>query len=275
MTAEQGTRLFDDLWALPEEPVGPHVADEAFMQYALERLSHDDVQSVDVHLASCLDCTTIMCQLLDVADAWRSQQGQQGRASLQAYIRTALLTVRQQLVVTRVLVCTAIALARTRKGWGFATDTVFEHWVIEDFICVLSEDAQGFVFSVDTTNATYQERLIRFALGDAETGEEHLAELLVLHPDPIEEGHFVASARLDDVTLPTHCQPRLAVVAVSSVQPQVVEMMLRAVSAAHEERDRQAWDIWAQRAVQAQHLPQEVAEAIRQRANRGVGHAQG
>jgi hypothetical protein len=275
MTAEQGTRLFEDLWALPEEPVGPHVSDEAFMQYALQRLSRDDVQSVDVHLASCLDCTTIMCQLLDVADAWRAQQAQQGRASLQAYIRTALLTVRQQLVVTRVLVCTAIALAKVRKGWGFTTDNLFEHWAIEDFICVLSEDAQGFVFAVDTKNAAYQDMLIRFALGDAETGEEHIAGLLVLHPDPIEEDHFVASARLDDVTLPTYCQPRLAVVALSTVQPQVVEMMLSAVSAAHEERDRQAWGVWAQRAVQAQRLPHEVAEAIRQRVNREVGNAQG
>ncbi len=266
MTAEQGTRLFEDLWALPTEPVGTHLSDDAFMDYALQRLNHDDVESLDAHLALCLDCTTTMCQLLDVADAWRSQQAQQGRAGMQEYVHIALITVQQQLEVIRVLVCTAIALTRTRKGWGFDTDKLLEHWTVEDFICVLSEDTKGFVFSVDTKNAAYQDALVRFALGDAETGEVHIAGLLVLHPDPLDEGHFVASARLDDVTLPTHCQPRLAMVELPAVQPQVVEMVLTAVSAANEASDRQAWCAWAQREVQAHHLSQEVAEAIRQRA---------
>lgn len=267
MTAEQGTRLFEDLWALPVEPVGTHLSDEAFMNYALQRLNHDDVESLDAHLASCLDCTTTMCQLLDVADAWRGQQTQQGRAGIQEYVRTALVTVHQQLVVTRVLVCTAVALARIRKGVGFDTDKLLEDWTTEDFICVLSEDTQGFVFSVDTKAAAYNDALVRFALGDAETGEERVAGLLVLHPSLVNKEHYVASVRLDDeVTLPKHCQPRLAVVEMPSVQPQVVEMVLTAVSAANTEVDRQAWGAWAQREAQAQRLPQEVAEAIRQRA---------
>ena len=267
MTAEQGTRLFEDLWAIPAQPVGPHLSAEAFMQYAFQGLSPDDVGSLDVHLASCLDCTTTMCQLLDVADAWRSQQAQQGRASLQEYVRTALETAQQRLVVTRVLVCIAIALPRVRKGIGLDADTLLEDWTTEDFSCVLAEDRQGFVFSVDTMNATYNYALVRFALGDAETGKEHGAGLLVLHPSLVNKDHYVASTRLDsEGTLPKLCQPRLAVVTLPTVQPQCVEMLLAAVSAAHTEVDRQAWWTWAQRETQNQSLPQEVAEAIRQRA---------
>ena len=60
---------------------------------------------------------------------------------------------------------------------GFGTDKLLEHWAIEDFVCVLSEDTQGFVFSVDTKNAAYQDALVRFALGDAEDEQTCLKNL--------------------------------------------------------------------------------------------------
>ena len=152
-------------------------------------------------MASCLDCTTKLCSLLDVADAWRSQQGQHERAALQEYIRTALVTVQQRLVVTRVLVGTAIVLSKRRKGLELHTGSTLEFWTLEDCVCVLSEDLQGFILSVDTKNAAYNEALVRFSLVEAESGEEHVAGLLLLHPHPLDDSHFVASARLEDVTL--------------------------------------------------------------------------
>jgi hypothetical protein len=159
-------------------------------------------------------------------------------------------------------------LSRVRtRGAHFKTgEKLFHDWTSEEGItCVLSEEERGLVFTVDTTGQSHNGLLVRFALADGETGDECATGLLVLHLDPFNEGHYVASARLDDeVVLPENCQPRLDFVELGSAQSPVGEVLLNAVSSADEDADRKAWRDWAKREESAGRLSKELVEAIRQ-----------
>jgi hypothetical protein len=164
----------------------------------------------------------------------------------------------------------ACRLSRTHfQGADFKTDEkFFQDWTSEEGITgVLSEGERGLVFTVDTTDPSRNGSLVRFALADGETGDEYAVGLLVLNPDPFNEGHYVASARFNsDVTLPKNCQPHLDFVRLESTQSPDYDALLEAVSAADEDADRRAWSDWAQREAETGRLSQEKAEEICQQA---------
>lgn len=269
ITAQKVDELMALFRAMPTEPIGAHLSDEEFIGYAMQTLRQEDVSRIDEHLATCPDCTVEVERLLEGAEAWSGEQGEQRLARLRDRMYETLpeSPTLLGLQVIAAIAFTAKRLAHTqRQGPRFkTTGKLFQYWLHADLTCVLSEDVHSLVFSVDTTDASYDKALTRFALVDADTAEEHVAGLLVLHPDPINEGRYIASARLDDdVRLPEHCQPQLAFVALDGTQPLDREVLLTAVSAATKAADRQAWCTWAQQEVKAGRLPHDVAEAIRQ-----------
>jgi hypothetical protein len=266
VTEEQTDRLLADVLSLPSEPIGAHLSDDEFIGYAMETPTESDVDHIDEHLASCADCTVELERFLEAADAWQGEVGEQRLNHMRESLLTALNLARTQLwlQVVGVIVFSAVHLARTRRqGLRFQADTLYQHWVDDEVTCILSEDEESFVFSVDTTDERYHEVLLRFALSDARTGDEYVDGLLILHPDLLNAGHYVASARLDtQATLPEQCQPRLARVTLEASQPLDDDTVLAAVASSYEEADRQAWHAWAQREAEAGHLSQTVAGAI-------------
>lgn len=269
VAGEQIDRLLEDVLNLPTTPIGEHMSDDECVGYVLGTLAARDIDQIDEHLLSCFDCTAVMERLLAAADAWQGEAAAQQLLHTRESLRTTLHLARTQLwwQVVGVVVFSAAHLARTRRqGMRFQADTLYQHWVSDELTCILAEDAEGFVFSVDTTDDQYADVVLRFALADAAMDEERVSGLLAMHPDPLNTGHYVAAARLTpDVTLPELCQPRLARLNLDASQPFNEETLSAAVAASYEEMDRQAWRDWAQREADAGRLPPAMAEAISRR----------
>ncbi|MGE0821746.1 MAG: hypothetical protein AB7G75_11000 [Candidatus Binatia bacterium] len=149
-----------------------------------------------------------------------------------------------------------------RVQYRTKSSRLYQDWRDQDgFSCILSEDKQSFLFTVDTTEASHNGAVVHFALVEHDTQEERASGLLVLHPDPVAEGRYVASVRLgEEVILPEQCQPRLKIVARGT--PFNPDELSTAVHAARDEADLQAWHEWAKQEEQAGRLPSEVAATI-------------
>ena len=266
VTPAQAERLLTDVINLSEEPGTPHLSPDDLIQYAMETLPEDDIELMDQHLMACTSCTIILERLLDAAAVWQTDDGRDRLADLQGRLGMAVTLARTLLwvQVVNVVVFTAAHLSRTRRqGMHFQSSSLFQHWVHEDMTCVLSEEDQAFVFSVDTTDPQWESGLVAFALEDADTGEDYGTGLVALYPDSFNDGHFIGATQLrDDVVLPEQCQPRLARVVLDVSDAENHNALLDAAGAAYEPADVQAWKSWAQRAVEAGSLTPEVASAI-------------
>jgi len=88
VTRNQAGSLLKSLSAQPVEPVGSHLSDDEFIDYALESLGADEVRRVDEHLESCSDCAASMGELLEAAEAWRGARGKERLAGLRGRLRS-------------------------------------------------------------------------------------------------------------------------------------------------------------------------------------------
>lgn len=82
VTAKKIDELMTLFRAMPAEPVGAHLSDDEFIGYATEALSTEEMQRIDEHLASCLDCTVEIERLLETSKVWQGEQGKQRLAAL-------------------------------------------------------------------------------------------------------------------------------------------------------------------------------------------------
>lgn len=257
VTVNQLKKFIGDVTAVPTEPVGEHLSDDEAIGYTMEMLTAEEAQRVDTHVASCPECAEVVETLCEAHERQKVKH-------LEA--RRLILHQMDWLCVIANVAFRAYRLSRVRtRGTHFrAGERLFQDWTSEEGItCVLSEEEHGLVFTVDTTDQYRSGSLIRFALADEKMGDEYAAGLLVLHPDPSNEGHYVASARLaDDVVLPENCQPRLDFVELVRTQSPDREALLNAASSAAEDADRKAWRDWARREESAERLSKELVEAI-------------
>lgn len=249
-----------------------HLTEDELGTYCDGRLDEITFARANAHLKLCLICERRLAILQEDKEAVAHEEVTADDIALVDQLlphRPSRDAVRMlvQLHVLAFITFAAMRLARTR--WGrpkfWAGAKLYASWPREAGAkCILSEDERGFVFTVDTIDASQNGTLLRFTLVDQDTKEKHVMGLLVLHPDPLNEGHYVASARLpDDVTLPEHCQPCLdTVVNLNVVQPSDLDVLRVMVSAAAEEADRQAWREWVERERRAGRLAKAVADAI-------------
>lgn len=86
--AEQAKRLLTDLHALPTQPIGDHLSDEACSRYAAETMTAAEIELADQHLATCPECATRLEKLLDAFQGWEGEQGTQRLADLRAKMLT-------------------------------------------------------------------------------------------------------------------------------------------------------------------------------------------
>jgi anti-sigma factor RsiW len=80
--ANQLNSLIGDVRAVPAEPVGYHLSDDQFIDYAAETLTPEEVQQTDQHLASCPDCAEEMERFVAASEVWRGEPGKQRLAAL-------------------------------------------------------------------------------------------------------------------------------------------------------------------------------------------------
>jgi hypothetical protein len=84
LTTEQVHHLASDLRGMPDAPVGEHLSDDEFVDYAAEMLDSEQIGRIDQHMESCPACTDAMLPLVDAAEAWRGEHGRQRLAALRA-----------------------------------------------------------------------------------------------------------------------------------------------------------------------------------------------
>lgn len=88
VTTNQLDKLIAEIRALPGKPVGDHLfSDDEFISYAMETLEPQQIERIDAHLASCPECATEMERLVEAAEVWRGEQGEQRLAALWARAR--------------------------------------------------------------------------------------------------------------------------------------------------------------------------------------------
>lgn len=76
LNAKGWQRLMGDLRGLPAEPVGPHLADDEFVDYATGGPAAEASGRMEAHLASCARCAAEVERLLVASEAWRRAEGQ-------------------------------------------------------------------------------------------------------------------------------------------------------------------------------------------------------
>jgi hypothetical protein len=73
VTTKQVNKLIADLRALPDRPVGAHLSDDEFIDYTMETLEPPEIERLDTHLASCMDCVAEMERLVGAAEIWAKE----------------------------------------------------------------------------------------------------------------------------------------------------------------------------------------------------------
>lgn len=73
ITAEQAEKLIANLRALPDRPIGEHLSDDDFVDYAMEALEPPEIERLDTHLASCMECVAEMERLVAAAEIWATE----------------------------------------------------------------------------------------------------------------------------------------------------------------------------------------------------------
>lgn len=117
-TSRQVDGLLHDVRDLPAEPVGAHLQDDEFDEYAAETLGPDDVARIDAHLESCAECVERMEHLLTVSEAWGGASGDARLSALSHRILEArksrewlMDTLREWAAAWRFPIAPAVALA--------------------------------------------------------------------------------------------------------------------------------------------------------------------
>lgn len=91
--ASQVDRLIEGLRNLPSKPVGDHLRelpDDQVVDYMMETLASEDVDRIDIHLASCPECNEEMLWLLEESQAWRGTRGEQRLTAFRERVRKAI-----------------------------------------------------------------------------------------------------------------------------------------------------------------------------------------
>lgn len=241
-----------------------HLTDDELSTHHDHRL--DDITSAraDAHLKLCQICS----QRLDILRMEKEALAHPAVSATDVALVRKLLqqipsphATRRAAAAVTLFWAVRLASARRLAVQFQTTEPLLHVWPKEKegISCVLAEDEKGFVFTVDSTREAHNGALVRFALVDQGKQKECASGLLVLHPDPFADGHYVASARLGiEELLPADYEPRLQ----WNVEVPALEELRGAVLAAEEDTDRQAWRDWAQRAEQAGQLTPDLAEAI-------------
>lgn len=92
-TGHQLRRLADDARTMSRDAIGEHVTHEEAVGLSMEppELSPEAMARVELHLASCDECSTRMEHLLAVSQEWRGQAGEKRLAEVSQRIREAFI----------------------------------------------------------------------------------------------------------------------------------------------------------------------------------------
>lgn len=71
LTSKRIDDLITMFRSLPEKPVGHHLSDDVFIRYAMEEIMGEELQIVDEHLSSCIECLTKLENLLKNYTVWQ------------------------------------------------------------------------------------------------------------------------------------------------------------------------------------------------------------
>ena len=129
ITAKKMDGLIEFLKNFPAGPIGDHLSDDEFVEYAMEWLSEEDLRKVDGHLHSCIDCATQMEVVVEKAESWRGTQGQQNIDDLKTRCRLsyALSLATDSLGELKL----AAESIESREIWSWECDILRGHAVKE------------------------------------------------------------------------------------------------------------------------------------------------
>ena len=85
-------KLLNDLPDLSRPPNGDHLNAELKIGYVTETLTDEELERVDAHLLSCVDCTESLEHLFEVVEAW---QGDAGAQRLETLSQEILQMIKQ------------------------------------------------------------------------------------------------------------------------------------------------------------------------------------
>jgi len=77
ITSKHLDEILKSLDGIHDEPMGNHLSEDDFVEYAMEALSENDVKRIDAHLESCTECAIKMENLLEKSEIWEGEKGQQ------------------------------------------------------------------------------------------------------------------------------------------------------------------------------------------------------
>jgi hypothetical protein len=114
-------KLLADLRAIRDVPSGAHLEEEILIDFACETLPPGDVAHVEEHLATCAQCSDLAANLLDIADGWKGEAGEQRLAMLRQRAYDAGILREPQSPVARAIAHLAkmpAALESLSRTWN-------------------------------------------------------------------------------------------------------------------------------------------------------------
>jgi hypothetical protein len=86
ISEEKLSKLQEMFQNIPEKPIGNHLSEEDFINFASEKVPQSDFQRIDDHLSSCKSCLLRMEQVLEMTAEWQTTKGKKRIADFQAQL---------------------------------------------------------------------------------------------------------------------------------------------------------------------------------------------
>jgi hypothetical protein len=232
---------------------GGHIDAGELVDYFAKQLSLDRELELDAHFAVCAHCVEEARGIRELVMGL----SQSGIAALRdAYRHRPPERALQQLVWLSVFAGVAFAAAR-RKRQQFRTpgESVTEtKWSEGALVCRVRESSEGTVFGLESSDPAWGQRLVRFQVLRAESGDRWTAGLLVPHAVP-EASTVGGTARITaEGRLPANAELRVELCDLSNQGPVDIPVLRAALDAAFDDRDRDAWLHWIESQVTAGRL---------------------
>jgi hypothetical protein len=256
-TPRQVRRLIDDVAALSERPVGPHLDDEEFYRLVSGTLSTES--RAMAHLESCPLCASeAVAALQEERFVAEEEDAIEDEADVTPLEQAPWLLLD--------LVVAAFAGAQLLEATGLRTRAIAwqQSTSVPDLSCAIDDEAAPdsgrFIFRARTSDPAWGGRPLRFVVRDTETGTTVADAWIVLHAESkADEARREASAEgraLVEAPRPQQWAAWLAGYAFdpSNVPGHEEIDRLRRIIGAAAEVDRDAWRAWLDREMSAGRL---------------------
>ena len=165
VTAERELRLLAAVQHLAGEPVGQHLTDQDFTEYALESPTAD-IHRIDLHLESCESCAATMEQILETMEAARAWERAQIAIRLRLAAQLVAIILYAHVALRKLTAATTIVDGETPDG--------LLHWRIV-------EDDQALTVRLDSDALELEGTRLRLMAGNL----ERIVTLAKVAPDQV------------------------------------------------------------------------------------------